>query len=386
MLNRITASNFRSLGPNVDLQLNRFTALVGQNGSGKSNVVDIVRFVADAMTLGLEGAITRRHGISAVRRWTSGHPVNLKIGLELKLADAWATYEFELTSHSVHDYAVKHERAYIKGVSSSVEFEIADARWVRGPTDLRPSVGPLNLALPLVAGDERFRALGDALRSMAVYTIFPDVLREPQKYDPKKPMEQHGANWISILKDQKPESWQPELAAALGKLTGEIDAIEVRPVAGHLFIRFRHGVWGRSERPKWFDAAQESDGTLRIAGIVTALLQEPRLSLIGIEEPELTIHPGAIRLVYDYLRQAADHTQVLVTTHSPELLDLLDPDDVRVVDRHKGVTRVAQLEMRQKQEVKAGLLTLGDAHRAEGLRPEQLKLPFSRSATEPAEE
>lgn len=382
MITRITASNYRSLGIGVDIALGRLTAFVGQNGSGKSNVVDIVRFVADAMSIGLEGAITKRHGISAVRRWSSGHPVNVSIGIELRDGDLSAKYSFVLASHSVHEYAVSEEQATITVDGKTHEYRIEDGRWLSGPTDLRPNVGPLSLALPLVAGDSRFKPLGDRLRNMAVYTIFPDVLREPQKYEPKKPMEQHGGNWISILKDQDAVTWEHELVTALGQLTGEIDRVEVRPVGGHLFIKFRHGTGANGKRAKWFEAAQESDGTLRIAGIITALLQQPALSLVGIEEPELTIHPGAIRLIYDYLCQAAVHSQVLVTTHSPELLDQLAPDDVRVVERRDGITQVSRMDPDQKAAVQQGLLSLGEVLRTEGIKPFQLPL-FSESAHAP---
>ncbi|HEX9736127.1 MAG TPA: AAA family ATPase [Thermoanaerobaculia bacterium] len=68
MIRRLTISNYRSLGQDVDLRLGPLTALVGQNGSGKTNVVDALRFLGDCMRLGLEGAITKRHGIGAVRR------------------------------------------------------------------------------------------------------------------------------------------------------------------------------------------------------------------------------------------------------------------------------------------------------------------------------
>ena len=73
------------------------------------------------------------------------------------------------------------------------------------------------------------------------------------------------------------------------------------------------------DRPKWFESAQESDGTLRVAGIITALLQNPAPTLIGVEEPLLTVHVGAIPLLYDYLKQASWRCQVWVTTHSVEL-------------------------------------------------------------------
>src|SRR5258706_1544502 len=95
----------------------------------------------------------------------------------------------------------------------------------------------------------------------------------------------------------------------LGQITGDIDDIRVSQAGGYLVAEFRHGVVktpkGNKERAKWFGAAQESDGTLRMAGIITALLQEPPLTLIGVEEPELTIHPRAIPVLYDYLCEAS---------------------------------------------------------------------------------
>ena len=254
-------------------------------------------------------------------------------------------------------------------------FNIIEGEWKQGPQDIRPKVDQLGLVLPIIAADERFRPLAEALRNISIYSIFPDTLREPQKPDPVKPMTEHGGNWSSILKHLKQEAWAPDLKTALGKITGDIDDIRVRQVGGYLVTEFRHGVVtnpkGTSEWPKWFEAAQESDGTLRMAGIITALLQEPPLTLTGIEEPELTIHPGAIPLLYDYLVEASSQSQVLVTTHSPELLSLLDVNDVRVVERREGVTSVTQMDESQRNAVRERLLTLGDLMRMEGLRQEE---------------
>ncbi len=124
---------------------------------------------------------------------------------------------------------------------------------------------------------------------------------------------------------------------------------------------------------KWFDAAQESDGTLRVAGILTALLQSETLPVVGIEEPELTVHPGALSLVCDFIKQTAHGNQVILTTHSPELLDYLDTDQVRVVKRRGGETTVGPLDDTQREMVRDHLLTLGEVMRTEGLR--QMPLP-----------
>jgi predicted ATPase len=97
--------------------------------------------------------------------------------------------------------------------------------------------------------------------------------------------------------------------------------------------------------------------------------------LIGIEEPELTIHPGAIPVIYDYLVQASRKSQVIVTTHSPELLDSInDVQQIRVVSKTKEFTIVEAIADDQKEAVKKGLLSLGELHRGEGLRTRQLSI------------
>jgi predicted ATPase len=370
MIQRLMVSNYRSLAENVEVDLGRFTALVGPNGAGKSNVVDALRFVSDAMHMGLSGAITHRNGIDAVRRWSGGHPFNVSIQLDLRLeAKALASYSFELRGASAEEYEVKREEATVWNGSERFRFRIEEGLWVEGPSGLTPPLSEGSLALPIVGGDVRFQPLVHALQQIAVYTIFPDTLRAPQKYSPAKPMDRHGSNWASILKDQPKETWKPELVSALQKLTGDTEDIKVSQAASYLVVQFRHT---SPNRKKWFGAAQESDGTLRVAGIVTALLQEPPVPVIGVEEPELTVHPGAIPLLYDFLRQASRRSQVLVTTHSPELLDLIDTEDVRVVLRGPEGTTVAPMSTVQRDAVRAGLMSLGEMMRTEGLQQQIL--------------
>jgi predicted ATPase len=360
MIETLTVSNYRSLGEGVRIDLEDFTALVGPNGAGKSNVVDVLRFVSDAMSIGLSGAITSREGIKAVRRWSGGHPFNLSIDLQLRLPHGAASYRFELAGDRVDEYRVKVEEAQVVSGSDCHRFVVSGGSWRQGPAGLQPQLDPQTLALPLVGGDTRFQALVSALRRTSVYSIFPDTLRAPQKYDPTLPMKRHGSNWASVLKEQPQETWKPELVEALRRLTGDVEDIRVKTAAGYLVTEFRHTSPARAKTQKWFAAAQESDGTLRVAGIIMALLQEPPLPVVGLEEPELTVHPGAIRLLVDYLKQAAKRSQVIITTHSPELLDLLKAEQIRVVTREAGATRVDAMREDQRDAVRAGLLSLGE--------------------------
>lgn len=88
-----------------------------------------------------------------------------------------------------------------------------------------------------------------------------------------------------------------------------------------------------------------SSGTLRMIALMTALHGQPSANLIGIEEPENYIHPTALFAFVEHLREARDHVQFLITTHSPMLLDFLgEPESVRVARRseHGGTVIVKE--------------------------------------------
>jgi predicted ATPase len=377
MITKIKVSNYRSLGPATVIDFGRLTVFVGQNGSGKSNVVDIVRFVSDIMRMGLAGALTKRNGIKAVRRWSSGKPLNIYLELDLVEKNFSGSYSFEIASDKNYDYIVKNESAGIKTPDDTFFYLVNNQKWIQGPDGLKPTISPTSLALPLIAGDDRFKPLVDSMRNMEIYNISPENLRRPQVYDPYKPMSENGLNWLSILKDQPSDTWKPDLIPALCNLTDDIDDIDIKQLSGYLIAKFKHGTTGQSKKAKWFDSSQESDGTLRIAGIISALLQAPPLSVVGIEEPELTIHPGAIPLLMDFFNQAKDHSQILITTHSPELLDCIkDSETIRVVHRIKGITKVKKMEEDQMKAVQEGLFSLGELHRVEGLKGEQIQIEF----------
>ena len=372
MITRIRAANFRSLGDPVDVALDRFVALVGINGSGKSNLIEVPRFVAHALRDGLDAAITSRGGMRGLGRWSAGRPYDVKITIDVGRPDA-SSGEFSIVlrrDDGADGYRVLSEEAiWSPNVLESHSYRVQEGRW-SGPAGLAPRVDPARLALPLIAADERFAPLYEELCSVAVYSIFPDVLRQPQEFDGATPMREHGENWATILRELlKKRPLRDELIAGLATAVDDISDLRVEAIGGFLSPQFQH-TYGRGDpgqKQTWFDASQESDGTLRIAGILTALLQRPSPGLLGIEEPELTVHPGALPILHDYLREAASHTQAVITTHSPELLDLIEPSAIRVVRRRDGVTTVAQMDPGQQRLVRDALTSPGELLRVEGI-------------------
>jgi hypothetical protein len=130
-----------------------------------------------------------------------------------------------------------------------------------------------------------------------------------------------------------------------------------------------------------FYATSMSDGTLRAAAILVGIFQRGALA-IGIEEPEVALHPGAARVLADAIAEASDTTQVVFTTHSPELLDHegVSPDYLYVVGIHRGVTILEPVPVHLRDVVRDGLFTVGELLRMGQLVPGPAEIaPAARS-------
>ena len=349
---------------NIALHFGRISVLIGPNGSGKSNALDALSFIRDAVLQGLPAAITHREGIDSIRRHSGGHPCNVSISLEMVIENKPATYALQITGDRTEEYRVKSESASVRAEHETYQFRREGQRW-SGPDGYAPRLDDEALELTALAGDTRFKPLADFLGRICVYSIFPDVLRAPQTFDSASPMKRHGENWVSILRELLKKEEKGELISGLQELTGDIEDARVSSAAGFLVAEFKQLVpQDRNKRKKWFPAGRQSDGTLRVAGLLTALLQKPIIPVVGIEEPELTVHPGALPMLYDYLVQASEVSQIIITTHSPIILDVadLERDQIIVVDRHDGQTSMKRVSNEQLAPVRKKLLSLGDLY------------------------
>jgi len=126
--------------------------------------------------------------------------------------------------------------------------------------------------------------------------------------------------------------------------------------------------WAKTKKIK-LEAFSMSDGTLRALGLLTAVYQRPRPSVLVIEEPEATIHPGALSAVLDLLRHASRHMQVVVTTHSPELLDAewIEDTNLRVVNWQEGASRISEVSDSTRAALREHLMGAGELLRSNAL-------------------
>lgn len=153
------------------------------------------------------------------------------------------------------------------------------------------------------------------------------------------------------------------LKDSLSLLVPGVTDLDVASVGGYLVVRLKHQS-GRDGT--WIDLSQESDGTIRLLGLLVALYQRDSLSLMGIEEPELTVHPGATAPLADLLNEASQRYQVIVTTHSPDLIDCLVDyritESLRIVELVDGVTVVRGVADSQREAVQRHLFSPGELH------------------------
>jgi len=205
-------------------------------------------------------------------------------------------------------------------------------------------------------------------------------MRGPQRFSSARRMGNNGENFSSALqflikqwKERKSEPFA-ELLAALGRVVDDVSDVRVKQVGGYLVTEMKHDyqrggqLSEHDESAPWFDLSQESDGTLRMLGLLIGLYQvNPPRGLVAVEEPEVNIHPGALAVLADVLREVSERRQVLLTTQSPDLISRFAVDDLRIVERRKGITHIGIIADSQRQAIEQQLFTTGDLLRIEGL-------------------
>jgi predicted ATPase len=370
MITQVSVRNYKSLA-RVDVDLNPLTVLVGPNGSGKSNFIDALRFVSEAVTVGLGWAVrSRREHNDAIECAVNEDQINeISFDITFQFEENSGEFRFVIGIGENGEYEVIREETLVDGKGYTIES--GNVTFVPTPQEFEMRMGVQDrLALPtlsmFVSGIVR-----DYLEDAGYYLIFPNSLRKSQAlHSAISELMVNGGNLGSVLRRLKEDAKEQfdQLVAALGKMVPGIVDIIFEAAGGNLAVKL---IYQYGDQTQGFYLAQESDGTLRLLGLLTALYQQPAPSLITIEEPELAVHPGALQTLYEVIKEASERIQIIITTHSPDLIALADPDDLRIVEKDEsGATRIGRLEKRQIEIIQAKLFSTSELLYIEGLRPE----------------
>jgi len=388
MIVTIELENFLSYR-RATLKFGRLVALVGPNASGKSNAVAALKLLRDIPVFGLPTALARRGGYDQLRHRSEGRPYDPAVSLHFRVDDASkiSAYELRLRSIAGGRYEVKREHGLVYSPDGEFSFLHENGRVtirssfygreiVDGETE-SPSVvevaetertwdGPVPEGQSAVAVASTYFGLYElwnVLRGLQIVEINPSRVRDLQEPGPGVELEPDGSNTSSVFEELTPDRRQ-EVVDYLSAVVPGIVGIEPRHISNRLTLLFVQEVEGKRRQ---FYANQMSDGTLRAFGIILALVQERTPQLTVIEEPETAVHLGALRTLVELLRDHSNEVQVLLTTHSADIIDALDVKELRVVSSAGGASTLAPVAKHTIETIRTTLVTPGELLRADAL-------------------
>lgn len=374
MLKRLTISSYKSIESAV-IEFENPTYLVGQNGSGKSNITDAIAMLSEAMSSPLSAVFARRGGISSVRhrRPGPGKPPNFGVKVELERLDdeiESAQYSFEIRAASGQGFEIANEECFIRGSSGAeTSFQrISDTDFRCSIAGLSPRLDPHSLALPIMGGDMRFKPVSDFLARMRVYKPDPIALAAPQDPASDVQLQPDGANIATTLAALEADSVARD--AIIGLLAAAVpDMRDVRPKQIGTKVSLEFAQAQAPDRSLALAAHEVSDGTLRLLALLVAVHQSIRASVMVFEQPEATVHPGAMGVLFDAFDYAAETAHTIVTTHSPDLLEQKQIKDhhLKLVRWQDGATLVDPVSAGAAQLLRDRLTNAGELLRANAL-------------------
>jgi predicted ATPase len=377
----VTIRNYKSIAK-CSVRLGALNLLVGPNGAGKSNFLDALRFVADALDTTLEFALRDRGGIGSVRRRSRGHPTHFGIRLDLQLPDGRAgLYAFKVGAERDGAFVVQREECRIVPPlpdEPTEFFVVEDGKVQTSSVEIGSVLERDRLALVTLSGLTEFRAVYDPLRRMGFYNLNPQRIRGLQDPDPGQLLARDGRNLAALVRELGRYDGGRilnQVAEHLRAVVPGVLGVEHKTIGPKETLEFRQEVAG-DDNPWRFPAENMSDGTLRALGILVAAFQagmnSKRVSLVGIEEPEVALHPGATEVIAVALILASQVVQVIATTHSPDLLDHKEIRDEHLlaVSAERGETMIGPLDSVARSALRDRLYRPGELLTQGQMRPD----------------
>ena len=374
----VAALNYKSVAA-CDVPLGPLAVIVGRNGAGKSNFLDVLRFTADALHLSLDRALRERGGFGEVCRRAAVPVEHVGIRLDFRLTEARGWYAFTIGGRADGSYVVGREECRVSAEGSEAEafFQVENGGCVATSLAYPPVTDSGLLYLVRAAGAPEFRPVYQALCDMGFYHIDPRKLGGFHVPTGERMLAGDGSNAAAVLahmKSRNPATLE-RLTEYLGAVVPEIAEVDSTALGNRSSLVFHCRVNG-ADRPVRCFADNMSDGTLHALGVLLALFQNSGgaggVRVIGIEEPATALHPDAAGVLTDALLDASQRVQVIVTTHSADLLDResVPVDSILPVVAADGESKIGPLDEVGRSVLREGTFTAGELLRIDQLHPD----------------
>lgn len=358
-ISRLELENWRNFR-RVEIDAEGRVFLIGPNASGKSNLLDVVRFLQDIVAVGggFQAAVDRRGGVSTIRNLAARRYPDVAIRVTLGSAAVRAswTYELEFGQNNRRQPVVRRERV-VRG-SGEVVIDRPDDH------DLADSARLSQTSLEQVNVNQAFRDVAGFLQSVRYLHIVPQLVREPDR-SVGRTNDPYGGDFLEQMAGTQERTRRARLRRirqALEVAVPQLQELELEhDLRGTPHLRGKYTHW--RAQGAWQSEADFSDGTLRLMGLLWASMDGSGPLLL--EEPELSLHPEVVRRIPQMLArlQSRRGRQVWLSTHSPELLedDGIGLDEVLLlIPSQEGTKVVRANDLEDVQEMLVGGLTLAD--------------------------
>ena len=341
MLERLELTGFKSI-QKMDLPLRSMNVMIGANGAGKSNLISFFNLIRHLATRQLELYVAKR-GLDSLLFGGVKITQEIDASLHFKTYDDVSTsYNFNL-GRALSGGLVFQKEVAIRSISGVIEPEILDFGRGGIEANFLNSDAPIDVfeAEPPFADQVRRHLL-----SCPVFHIHDtsDTSRvmQPGNIDDNQQLKGDFGNlaaFLYALEITKPEIYR-QIVRQVQQVAPFFLDFDLQPQKlNNKNITLN---WKQRGSDVLCEPWQLSDGTLRMIAM-TALLLQPKDNLpevIILDEPELGLHPFAISLLAGMLRMVSQHTQIIVATQSPLLVNEFDPEDVIVVDRSPSESKI----------------------------------------------
>ena len=351
----LKVENYRALRDVEFKDLTPMTVLLGPNGSGKSTVFDVFNFLSECFQSGLRPAWDRRGRSKELKTRGANGPIQFQLKYRERPGSPVMTYVLAIDEGAKGPEVINEELrwrrnsegrpfsflSFQRGLGEAVSGEEPDEQTQRISTQLSSSDLIAASMLGQLSEHPRVAALREFITDWYVSYLSIERTREQPEAGPQERLSKSGDNLpnvIQYLKEQHPDRLEHIFQVLRQRVPRLENVISEQMPNGNLLLQIKDAPFDQPILAKF-----ASDGTMKMLSYLTVLYDPEPPHFIGLEEPENFLHPRLLPELAEVCREASANSQLLITSHSPFLLNAMKPKEVRILYRdERGFTQAQQ--------------------------------------------